>query len=83
MIPFWLLVAQVGWRPMLGVWPACLVTGMSFGVTQFLISNYHGPWLASIRSSSMDCFLLVLGKPRLIVPEEVDLAALTRTGAEP
>jgi lactate permease len=24
-----------GWRGMLGVWPACLVTGLSFGLTQF------------------------------------------------
>jgi lactate permease len=42
-IPFWLVVAQVGWRGMMGVWPACLVTGVTFGATQFLVSNYHGP----------------------------------------
>jgi lactate permease len=50
-IPFWLIVAQVGWRGMLGVWPACLVTGMSFAITQFVVSNYHGPWLVGLCSA--------------------------------
>jgi lactate permease len=59
-IPFWLVVAQVGWRGMVGVWPACLVTGASFGVTQFLISNYHGPWLASIASAIVSMAALAL-----------------------
>jgi len=47
-VPFWLVAAQAGWRGMLGVWPACLVTGLSFGVMQFLVSNFHGPWLVDI-----------------------------------
>lgn len=51
-IPFWLVAAQAGWRGMMGVWPACLVTGVSFGLTQFLVSNYHGPWLAGIASAA-------------------------------
>ena len=36
---------------MLGVWPACLVTGVSFGVMQFVVSNIHGPWLVDIVSA--------------------------------
>ncbi len=51
LVPFWLIAAQVGWRGMLGVWPACLVTGLSFGVTQFAVSNFHGPWLVDIVSA--------------------------------
>ncbi len=47
-VPFWLVAAQAGWRGMLGVWPACLVTGLSFAVLQFAVSNYHGPWLVDI-----------------------------------
>ncbi|MDZ4850626.1 MAG: L-lactate permease [Pirellulaceae bacterium] len=47
-VPFWLVWAQVGWRDMIAVWPACLVTGLSFGVAQFAVSNYHGPWLVDI-----------------------------------
>ncbi len=47
-VPFWLVAAQAGWRGMLGVWPACLVTGLSFAVLQFVVSNFHGPWLVDI-----------------------------------
>ncbi len=50
-VPFWLVAAQVGWRRMLGVWPACLVAGTTFGITQFFVSNYHGPWLVDMASS--------------------------------
>ena len=50
-VPFWLIVAQAGWRGMTEVWPACLVTGLCFGVTQFFVSNFHGPWLVDIISA--------------------------------
>jgi lactate permease len=50
-VPFWLIVAQAGWSGMTAVWPACLVTGVGFGVTQFLVSNLHGPWLVDIVSA--------------------------------
>ena len=50
-VPFWLIVAQAGWSGMIAVWPACLVTGLGFGVTQFLVSNFHGPWLVDIVSA--------------------------------
>jgi lactate permease len=59
-VPFWLVWAQVGTRGMMGVWPACLVTGVSFGVTQFLVSNYHGPWLVDIVSAIVSMGSLVL-----------------------
>jgi lactate permease len=59
-VPFWLVAAQVGWRGMLGVWPACFVTGLSFGVMQFLVSNYHGPWLVDIISAVVAMVVLVL-----------------------
>jgi lactate permease len=45
MIPFWVVGAFCGWRRMWQVWPAALVAGVSFAIPQFLISNYHGPWL--------------------------------------
>ena len=59
-VPFWLIAAQVGWRGMLGVWPACLATGASFGVVQFLVSNYHGPWLVDLASSLTSVAALVV-----------------------
>lgn len=61
-VPFWLVAAQAGWRGMLEVWPACLVTGVSFGTTQFLVSNLHGPWLVGIISAfvSLGCLVLLM-----------------------
>lgn len=47
-IPFWIVVAFGGWRAVLGVWPAALAAGLFFAVPQLLVSNYHGPWLASV-----------------------------------
>lgn len=48
LVPFWVIWAFVGFRPMLQIWPAILVTGVSFAITQFLVSNYHGPWLVDV-----------------------------------
>ena len=48
LVPFWLVWAFAGWRGMKEVWPAILVTGVTFAIPQFLISNYHGPWLVDI-----------------------------------
>lgn len=42
LVPFWLIWVMAGFKAMLEVWPACLVAGLSFGATQFLISNFHG-----------------------------------------
>lgn len=58
-VPFWLIVAQAGWSGMVAVWPACLVTGFCFGVTQFLVSNFHGPWLVDIVSAVISMGALV------------------------
>ena len=51
LVPFWVVWAQAGWRGMLGVWPAALTAGVSFAVPQFLVSNFHGPWLVDIIAS--------------------------------
>jgi lactate permease len=60
LVPFWLVAAQVGWRGMLAVWPACFVTGASFALMQFLMSNFHGPWLVDIVSAVVAMAALVL-----------------------
>ena len=56
-VPFWLIWAFAGWRGMIKVWPAILVSGVSFAVPQFLISNYVNPWIVDIGASivSMAC----------------------------
>ncbi|HTG42985.1 MAG TPA: L-lactate permease [Verrucomicrobiae bacterium] len=57
-IPFWVVCAFAGFRGAAGVWPAALVAGMSFAVPQFLVSNFHGPWLVDIVASL--CSILAL-----------------------
>jgi lactate permease len=59
-VPFWLVAAQVGWRGMVQVWPACLVCGGSFGLAQFAVSNYHGPWLVDIVAAVVSILCLVV-----------------------
>jgi lactate permease len=61
-VPFWLIAAYSGVRGMLEVWPALLVAGVSFAVPQFLVANYHGPWLVDIVASgcSMICLAVFL-----------------------
>ena len=50
-VPFWLVWAMAGRKATLEVWPAALTAGVSFGLVQFLVSNYIGPWLVDILAS--------------------------------
>jgi lactate permease len=69
-VPFWLIIAFAGWRGMLQIWPAVLVAGVSFAVPQFLVSNFHGPWLvdviAAVVSLSAITLFLRVWHPRQI-----------------
>jgi len=62
LVPFWLVCAFCGFKGMREVWPAILVAAVAFAVPQFLISNYHGPWLVDVGASisSMVCLTLFL-----------------------
>ncbi|MBS1226281.1 MAG: lactate transporter, partial [Candidatus Aminicenantes bacterium] len=60
LIPFWLVGAYCGFRKMREVWPALVVAGVSFAVPQFLISNFHGPWLAGVGAAVVSMAALVL-----------------------
>ncbi|MBV6522793.1 MAG: Glycolate permease GlcA [Gemmatimonadaceae bacterium] len=59
-VPIWLIGAYDGWRGIRETWPALLVTGMSFAITQFIVSNFHGPWLVDVVSSLASMGSLVL-----------------------
>ena len=50
-VPFWVVCAMAGFRGAFEVWPAALVAGAAFAIPQFLISNFHGPWLVDIVAS--------------------------------
>ena len=59
-IPFWLIWAFAGWKRMLEIWPALLVAGVSFGITQIIIATLHGPWLVTIAGSLISIGSLVV-----------------------
>jgi lactate permease len=60
MIPFWIIWTMAGRKAMLEVWPACLTAGGSFATMQFLVSNYHGPWLVDIAGAIVSMVALVI-----------------------
>jgi lactate permease len=60
LVPFWLVWVMAGFGKMWEVWPACLTAGMSFAVTQFLVSNYHGPWVVDIAGSIVSLFSMIV-----------------------
>src|SRR4030081_351899 len=62
LIPAYLIVVLAGWRRMREILPAVLVTGVSFAVVQFLVSNYVGPELTDIIAAlvSMGCLAILL-----------------------
>jgi lactate permease len=59
-VPFWLIWAMAGFKAMREVWPACLTAGGSFALAQFLISNYHGPWVVDIAGAVASIFSMVV-----------------------
>lgn len=61
-VPFWLVWAMAGRRGMTGVWPACLVSGLTFAIPQYVVSNFYGPSLVDVASSlvSIACLVLLL-----------------------
>jgi lactate permease len=62
LIPGYLIVVLAGWRKMREILPAVLVTGISFAIVQFLVSNFVGPELTDIVAAlvSMGCLALLL-----------------------
>jgi lactate permease len=57
-VPFWLIWAFAGFRGMLEIWPAILVCGVSFAIPQYLVANFHGPWLVDVIAAI--CSMLAL-----------------------
>jgi lactate permease len=76
LVPFWLVWAFAGFQGMLEVWPAVLVAGVFFAVPQFLMSNFHGPWLVDVVAAvvSMAALIgfLMIWKPKRVWGFEQD-----------
>ncbi len=60
LVPFWLIWAFAGFKGMKEIWPAILVTGLSFAIPQFLVANFMGPELVDIIAAIVSMVSLVL-----------------------
>ena len=67
-LPFYALFVYSGARGLRTAWPAALVAGGSFAITQFFVSNYIGPELPDVLAAlvSLVCIILFVQvwKPR-------------------
>jgi len=68
-VPFWVVWAYAGWRGVIGVWPVALVAGVAFAIPQFLVSNFHGPWLVDI-VAAISSMLAVVGLLKVWQPKD-------------
>lgn len=84
-IPFFMLWVVAGWKNVMGVAPAALVTGVSYAATNYYFSTYMGPELPAIMSSfvSMVCLgvFLKFWRPETIwrFPGDTDISKDTAT----
>ncbi|WP_232630629.1 L-lactate permease [Methylobacterium sp. Leaf118] len=91
LVPFWLIWAFAGRKGMLEVWPALLVAGLSFAIPQYLVSNFHGPWLVDVVAAicsmgALAGFLRVWQPARIWTATDLDApstAAVMRTTHRP
>ncbi len=80
-VPFWLIWAYVGFRRTMAIWPALLVAGVAFAVPQFLVSNYHGPWLVDVVASVASMSALVVFLRWWAPPDATVIAGVEATAA--
>ncbi|MEJ5999764.1 L-lactate permease [Paucibacter soli] len=59
LVPFWLIWAFAGRKAMWEIWPAILVTGLSFAIPQYLVSNFIGPELVDVIAAMCSMAALV------------------------
>ncbi len=69
-VPLWLSVTMCGWKRSMEVLPAIIVAGLCFAVSQFVVSNFVGPYLPDIISAVVTIIglgiFLHLWKPKTV-----------------
>lgn len=81
-LPFYVMVVFTGFRSLRTVWPAALVAGLSFAITQFTISNFVGPELPDVLAAlvSLICVILFV---QVWQPRDVEQYRVTFTPEAP
>ncbi len=59
-VPFWIVMIMDGWKGVRETWPAILVAGGTFAVTQYFTANYIGPELPDITSALVSLVSITL-----------------------
>ena len=60
LVPCWLIWTFAGFAAMIEVWPAILVTGLTFSLAQVLMAFTSGPWLVAIVSATSTIVVFVV-----------------------
>ncbi|MGH3804362.1 MAG: L-lactate permease, partial [Pseudonocardiaceae bacterium] len=81
-IPAYLMLLMGGPKALRAVWPAALMAGVCFALTQFLVSNLIGPYLTDILASLATMLglvaLLQLWRPRDVPSAAPSQVAMSR-----
>jgi lactate permease len=81
-LPLWLVRSMVGWRETRQVWPALLVSGLSFAGMQFYWSNFQEPGLVDVVSAIFSLLVMVaflkFWKPAEVIPVSGELLTSSR-----
>jgi len=59
-VPAWMVAAMAGWRGLVGVWPAVVVSGASFALVQWWVSNHVGPALVDVIGGAVSLVALAV-----------------------
>lgn len=86
-VPFWLIFIMDGVRGVRETWPAILVAGGSFAITQFFTANFIGPELPDITSAlvslvSLAAFLKVWQPKRIFRFERAGASTVEMAATE-
>ncbi|MGA2565161.1 MAG: lactate permease LctP family transporter, partial [Steroidobacteraceae bacterium] len=87
LVPFWLVWIYAGFRGMVEVWPAIIVGGGTFALTQWAMAAYTGPGLVDIAAAAATMAALMvffrLWKPKRVLNARCeDITSRVRKRAE-
>jgi len=86
-LPFWLVRSMVGWRETWQVWPALLVSGLSFAAMQFYWSNFQDAGLVDIVAAVFSLLVMVaflkIWTPPTVIPAGEPLPTSDRRDSMP
>ncbi len=74
LLPLYIVCVIAGLKGVRRTWPAIAVAGITFGLAQFFVSNYWGPWapdiIAALASIAATVLFLRIWQPRITTAEK-------------